>query len=128
GGGAIDVQRGMRAIQRKVKAANERVTDKSKRDTLHAPDGTHLNDLGQLAMAFAILKGLGAPADVSSVTVDARGPKLAEAKGCTVTGLTAKDGTLEFTRLDQGLPFNYGTFYGLNHRYVPVPDELNRYL
>src|SRR5438270_12355892 len=28
GGGAIDLQRGMRAIQRKVKAANERVTDK----------------------------------------------------------------------------------------------------
>jgi lysophospholipase L1-like esterase len=128
GGGAIDVQRGMRAIQRKVKAANDRVADKTKRDTLHAADGIHLNDLGQLAMAFAILKGLGAPADVSSVTVDANGPMLVEAKGCTATGLTAKDGAVEFTRLDQGLPFNYGTFYGLNYRYVPVPDELNRYL
>jgi lysophospholipase L1-like esterase len=128
GGGAIDVQRGMRAIQRKVRAANQRTADKAKHDTLHAADGIHLNDLGQLAMAFAILKGLGAPADVSSVVVDAREPKLIEAKGCTVTGLASKDGSLEFTRLDQGLPFNYSTFYGLNYRYVPVPDELNRYL
>ena len=67
GGHAIDVQRTMRGIQRKVLAANDKVADKTKRDSLHAPDGVHLTDLGQLAMAFAILKGLGAPADVSSV-------------------------------------------------------------
>ncbi len=128
GGGAIDVQRGMRAIQRKVRAANATVADKAKHATLHAADGIHLSDLGQLAMAFAILKGIGAPADVSSVAVDARGPKLIEAKGCTVSGLTAAGGGVEFTRLDEGLPFNYGVFYGLNYRFVPVPDELNRYL
>jgi hypothetical protein len=45
-----------------------------------------------------------------------------------VSDVAAKGGVLEFTRLDEGLPFNYGTFYGLNYRYVPVPDELNRYL
>ena len=45
-----------------------------------------------------------------------------------MTGLAAKDGAIEFTRLDEGLPFNYGIFYGLHYRYVPVPDELNRYL
>jgi lysophospholipase L1-like esterase len=128
GGNAIDVQRTMRAIQKKVWAANAKVLDKSKHDTLHAPDGVHLNDLGQLAMAFAILKGLGAPADVSSVAVDAAGPQLLAATGCSVTGLAAKDGAIEFTRLDDGLPFNYGIFYPLHYRYVPVPDELNRYL
>src|SRR5207247_967324 len=52
GGGAIDVQRGMRAIQRKVGAANKQTADKAKHATLHAADGIHLNDLGQLAMAF----------------------------------------------------------------------------
>jgi lysophospholipase L1-like esterase len=128
GGGAIDVQRGMRAIQRKVLAANEQAAEKSKHATLHATDGVHLNDLGQLAMAFAILKGLGAPADVSSAELDARGAKLIAARGCTVTEVSARDGALEFTRLDGGLPFNYGIFYGLNYRFVPVPGELNRYL
>ena len=44
-----------------------------------------------------------------------------------MTGVSSKDGVLEFSRLDRGLPFNYGIFYGLNYRYVPVPDQLNRY-
>jgi lysophospholipase L1-like esterase len=125
---SIDVQRTMRGIQKKVWAANERVKDPRKREALHAADGIHLNDLGQLAMAYAILKGLGAPADVSSVRLDAAAPKLLGATGCTVTKLAAKDGGLSFTRLDEGLPFNYGIFYGLHYRFVPVPDELNRYL
>lgn len=127
GGAAIDVQRGMRAIQKRVWAANVNVADKTKHTTLHAADGIHLNDLGQLAMAFAILKGLGAPAEVSSVTIDARGPKLGAASGCTIRDLVSKSDTLEFTRLDDGLPFNYGIFFGLNYRFVPIPDELNRY-
>jgi lysophospholipase L1-like esterase len=128
GGAAIDVQGNMRGIQKKIWAANGKVADKAKHDTLHAADGVHLNDLGQLAMAFAILKGLGAPADVSSVSIDAGGAKLVAAKGCAVTGLASKGGAVEFTRLDDGLPFNYGIFYGLNYRHVPVPDELNRYM
>lgn len=127
GGAAIDVQRMMRAIQKKVWEANAGVSDKSKHSTLHAADGIHLNELGQLAMAFTILKGLGAPADVSSVTIDAREPKLLLAKGCTISELSSKSGQLEFTRLDEGLPFNYGIFFGLNFRFVPIPEELNRY-
>jgi lysophospholipase L1-like esterase len=128
GGHAVDVQRTMRGIQKRVAAANEGVADKAKRDSLHAPDGVHLTDLGQLAMAFAILKGMSAPADVSAAEVDAVRGKIVRAAGCKVTDVRAKDGTVEFTRLDDGLPFNYGIFYGLNYRYVPVPDELNRYL
>ncbi len=127
GGNAIDVQRAMRGVQKKIWAANARVADKARHDSLHTGDGVHLNDLGQLAMAFGILKGLGGSAEVSSAVVDADGAKLLAAKNCTVTGLAAKGDGLEFTRLDKGLPFNYGTFYQLNYRYVPVPDELNRY-
>jgi lysophospholipase L1-like esterase len=128
GGHSIDVQRTMRGIQKKIWAANEKVADKSKHDTLHTADGVHLNDMGQLAMAFAILKGLDAPADVSSAVIDADGAKLVTAKGCTVKEFASKDGVLEFTRLDDGLPFNYGIFYTLNYRHVPVPNELNKYL
>jgi hypothetical protein len=83
-------------------------------------------------MAFAILKGLNAPAEVSAASVDANGPKIVEAKGCRVTNLSGRigeaDGSLEFDRLDDGLPVNFGTFGALQFRFVPVPDELNRYM
>jgi lysophospholipase L1-like esterase len=127
GGGAIDVQGAMRDIQRRIRAANKAGEDKAKQASLHVADGVHLNDVGQLAMAFAILKGLGAPAEVSSAVVDARDGSVREAKGCAVTAVTAKDGVVSFTRTDEGLPFNHGIFYALNYRFVPVPEELNRY-
>lgn len=134
GGEAIDVQRSMREIQKRVWAWNEKlkeankVKDETKLDSLHAADGVHLNDLGQLAMAFAILKGLGAPAEVSSATLDFAEGKLLAADGCEVTHINREDGRLEFTRLDNGLPFNHGIFFALHYRFVPVPNELNRYL
>lgn len=126
-GEAIDVQRAMRQIQKKVLQANPQSGDQT-RPTLHAADGVHLNDLGQLAMAYAILKGLGAPADVSEVEIDAGGPSLLREAGCKVCDLGKEEGGLTFTRLDEGLPFNYGLFYALHYRFVPVPDKLNRYL
>jgi lysophospholipase L1-like esterase len=134
GGEAIDVQRSMREIQKRVWAWNEKlkeankVKDEAKPDSLHLADGVHLNDLGQLAMAFAILKGLGAPADVSSATLDFAEGKLLSADGCEVTQIHREEGRLEFTRLDEGLPFNHGIFFALHYRFVPVPNELNRYL
>ncbi len=129
GGNAIDVQRTMRDIQKKVWEAN-RNADASKpqeKHTLHAADGVHLNDLGQLAMGYAILKGLGAPADVSSVTVDAGTLAVKRAQGCKVSNLGGNTNRLEFTRLDEGLPLNTETFFSLNFRFIPIPDEVNRY-
>jgi lysophospholipase L1-like esterase len=125
---SIDVQRTMRKIQRTVRAVAEQTKNEKDKPTLHTADGIHLNDLGQLAMAFAILKGLGAPADVSSATVDARGASLDEAKGCRVMNLTGDAKGLAFDRLDEGLPVNFGVFGALQFRFVPIPEELDRYL
>jgi lysophospholipase L1-like esterase len=124
GARTIDVQRAMRTVQRKVVAHNK--AHKTK-ESLHVSDGVHLSELGQVAMAWAILAGLGAPADVSSVRLDARRPRLVEARGCRVSDLAAKDGALAFTRLDRGLPLNHGLFFALHYRFVPL-HELNRYL
>ena len=134
GGEAIDVQRSMRDIQKRVWGWNEKLKeinknkDDAKQDSLHAADGVHLNDLGQLAMAFAILKGLGAPADVSSATLDFADEKVMSSVGCEVSKISRDGERLEFTRLDGGLPFNHGIFFALHFRFVPVPSELNRYL
>ena len=123
----IDILRGMRAIQRTILKFNATEPDKSKHVTLHAPDGVHLNDLGQLAMAFAILKGLGAPEHVSSMTVDAQSGNVTATDGCRVTDVAVLKNGIAFTRQDDGLPLNRGMLSSLDHRWVPIPDQLNRY-
>lgn len=128
GAGTIDVQRSMRDIQKRVWAANAATGDDKEKHTLHTPDGIHLNDVGQLAMAFAILKGLGAPADVSSVTIDADAGRVVDADGCTISDLHATGAGLEFLRLDEGLPLNFGPLGALKFRFIPIPAELNRYM
>ena len=128
GARTIDLQRPMRETQRRIMEANSRERDAEKQTKLHAEDGVHLNDLGQLAMAYAMLKGLGAPADVSSVSVDAASLKVMAADGCAVSKLDRITNGIAFTRLDRGLPLNLGILSGLNHRWVPIPEGINRYL
>ncbi|HUU23742.1 MAG TPA: SGNH/GDSL hydrolase family protein, partial [Phycisphaerae bacterium] len=125
---SIDVQREMRGIQKRVWAVNKAAKEESHKVSMHAADGAHLNELGHVAMAFAIVKGLGAPAEVSSVTLDAGQGRVVQAAGCTVRDIKTTRQQVEFTRLDAGLPLNYGLFFALHFRFVPFPDELNRYL
>lgn len=128
GAETIDVQRSMRKIQRRVVESNSRQQDKSKHTTLHASDGIHLNDLGQMAMAFSILKGLGAPADVSAASVDAASGVVSAQDGCEITSVQMKGDELSFTRLDAGLPLNLAPLWMLQGMYIPLGEELNSYL
>ena len=125
--GTIDLQRGMREVQRRILQANQTEKDPKKQTTLHLEDGVHLNDLGQLAMAFAMLKGLGAPEEVSSCKIDASNQKLISAQGCSITAIHSTTEQVTFTRQDQGLPLNLGILSGLNYRWIPIPEQLNRY-
>jgi len=72
-------------------------------------DPVHPGPPGQLMMAAALLKDLGADGFVSSATVEASG-RLSDSKGCTIDNVKAVDGKIEFDRLDAQLPF-------------PIPDE-----
>lgn len=128
GAGAIDVQRSMRAIQRRIVESNSKQPDQSKHTSLHVTDGIHLNDLGQMAMAFAILKGLGAPAEASSATIDATSAAVTAQDGCKISEIQKTDEELAFTRIDERLPFNQGPLWMLQGIYIPISDELNRYM
>jgi lysophospholipase L1-like esterase len=129
GEGRIDILREMRAIQRRVKEANAKERDEKKHETLHASDGIHLNDLGQTAMAYAILKGLGAPREVSSATIDAaESTKGKREVGCRITNVNGSPDGVDFYRSDEGLPFNQGLFFNLRYRFIPLPEEMNRYM
>src|SRR5262249_5281209 len=118
GEGSIDILRTMRQIQRHMKS--------DPKEKLHVEDGIHLNDTGQLAIAYAILKGLGAPEVVSAATIDAKAAS-GRGEGCRITNVTASADRVEFDRLDEGLPFNQGLFFNLRYRFVRLPDEMNRY-
>jgi lysophospholipase L1-like esterase len=66
-------------------------------------DAVHPGAPGQLMMAAALLKRLGAEGFVSSATISSSGE--GEVKGCTVSDVKAGDGKLAFDRLDDCLPF-----------------------
>ena len=72
-------------------------------------DPVHPGVPGQLMMAAALLKALGAEAFVSAATVDVESGK-AEAKGCAVSEIKVGPTGGTFERLDECLPF-------------PIPDE-----
>jgi lysophospholipase L1-like esterase len=127
GAGAIDISRSMRETQRRVLEANKHETDPKKQTRLHVDDGIHLNDLGQLAMAYAVIKGLDAPSEVSSATIDAANGKVVNTDGCKVSAVKTTTDGVEFTRLDQGLPLNVGIFGALNYRWIPIPEGINGY-
>lgn len=128
GAGTIDVQRSMRAAQRRMLAANAMEPDESKQARMHVEDGVHLNDLGQMSMAFAILKGLGAPAEVSAATIDARAAKVVAAESCRISGVQRQAGGVSFTRIDDRLPLNLAPLWLIEGRFVPFTVELNRYV
>jgi lysophospholipase L1-like esterase len=72
-------------------------------------DAVHPGAPGQLMMAAALLKGLGAEGFVSEATLDAAGT-VTVAKGCAISNAKADGGGLSFDRLDEALPF-------------PIPDN-----
>ena len=127
GAGTIDVQRGMREVQRRVLAANATQPDRAKHISLHVGDGVHLNDLGQMAMGYSILKGLGAPADVSTAELDAQDGTVIRDDGCVVSEVRTTGDSLAFTRLDDRLPLNQAPLWMLHGFYIPLGDQLNRY-
>jgi lysophospholipase L1-like esterase len=89
-------------------------------------DAVHPGPPGQLMMAAALLKALGAEGFVSSATLDASGA-VSEAKGCKVDAVKAKDGTLAFARLDECLPFPIPTDARAVLPLDPTILELSRY-
>ena len=127
GASTIDLSRGMREIQRRVIRSNANETDVAKHTRMHAPDGVHLNELGQLAMGYAMIKGLGAKPDISSVHVNAATAQVVQAQGCIITELQASPTAVSFRRLDTGLPWSFGILGALQYRWIPLPEELNGY-
>jgi lysophospholipase L1-like esterase len=89
-------------------------------------DGFHTSPPGGLQMAHAILTQLKAPAVVSDVTIDVPTSRVTET-ACKVTGLTADPAALEFSRLDEAIPFAIAPDYVSLLPYINNLKDLNYY-
>jgi lysophospholipase L1-like esterase len=89
-------------------------------------DAVHPGPIGHTVMAWAILKGLGAPGLVSRVQVDCASGKAAT-EGCKVENLKAANNTVSFERLDEALPMPIDEKAGPALKLAPILEELDRY-
>jgi lysophospholipase L1-like esterase len=89
------------------------------------PDSVHTDSDGGLLMAYAILTGLKAPAMVSEATVGQVGD--AQTTRCAVTNVKRGDGSIEFDRLDDSLPFPTTAEWDGMLPYVNNLTDLNWY-
>jgi len=93
-------------------------------------DAIHPGPAGHTIMAWAILKGLGAPAVVSRVEFDLTrfyGRRLRCADHCKVSKARYSQGILSFDRIDAALPMPIDARAVTALKLAPILDDLNRY-
>ncbi len=94
------------------------------------PGGVHPNWAGHLVMAWAILRGMHAPAEVSSLEINVKGKKVVSATNCKVKDLKIDGGGVSFVRIDNALPWpipQAGRFVLKVPDFDPIQD-LSRYM
>jgi len=89
-------------------------------------DAVHPGSPGQALMAWAILKGLNFPSQVSDVAIDAASGQLVAARNCKVTDVNGSADGVRFQRLDSALPFFPAEAESVL-KWVPIREELNQY-
>lgn len=94
--------------------------------TIGGGDAVHPGPPGQTLMAWAVLKGLGATAQVSDVDIDAAKSK-AKTQHCKVEHLKATADHVSFDRLDEALPLPIDERAESALKLAPVLDDLSQY-
>jgi lysophospholipase L1-like esterase len=90
-------------------------------------DAIHPGPIGQTLMAWAILKGLGAPALVSRADIDIVAKTVVVAEACRIQNLKVAGGAISFDRLDDALPMPIDPAAEPALKLAPILNELNRY-
>jgi lysophospholipase L1-like esterase len=105
-------------------AALQKARDASATNRINGGDAVHPGPSGQIMMAWAILKGLGAPALVSAVEING---KKATGHNCTVSSLQRDKMGLKFSRMDNAVPFYIPKEARSILQWVPVVEDLDQY-
>jgi lysophospholipase L1-like esterase len=90
-------------------------------------DAVHPGPPGHTLMAWAILKGLGAPAAVSRAEIAAPAGTVVAAENCAISNVKVADSGLTFDRLDEALPMPVDARAEAALKLAPVLDDLSRY-
>lgn len=90
-------------------------------------DGFHTSPSGGLLMAHSILKGLNAPALVSSAKLTVGETVAATGENCTITGAAKTATGVSFERLDKALPMPVQADWATVLPYVGDLKDLNDY-
>jgi hypothetical protein len=95
-------------------------------DFVGGGDAVHPGPIGHTVMAWAILKGLGAPSLVSRVAVDVPSQKVS-AEGCQAKDLKVNGATISFERADEALPMPIDEKAAAALKLAPILEDLDRY-
>jgi lysophospholipase L1-like esterase len=90
-------------------------------------DAVHPGPIGHTLMAWAILKGVSAPPEVSQAEIDLPAGTVAGAEKCAISNVKVADGGLTFDRLDEALPMPIDARAEPALKLAPVLDDLSRY-
>jgi lysophospholipase L1-like esterase len=90
-------------------------------------DAVHPGPIGHTLMAWAILKGMGAPADVSTAEIADPAGTVTASEHCAISNVKAADGGLSFDRLDEALPMPIDARAEAALKLAPVLDDLSRW-
>jgi len=90
-------------------------------------DAVHPGPIGHTVMAWAILKGLGAPALVSRAELDCGANKVTATEACRISNLKVANGTVSFDRLDEALPMPIDSRAEQALKLAPILDDLDQY-
>jgi len=90
-------------------------------------DAVHPGPIGHTVMAWAVLKGLGAPALVSRAEIDAQAGKAGQTDHCRIDNLSCTAEKVVFDRLDDAQPMPIDERAVPALKLAPITAELNRY-
>jgi lysophospholipase L1-like esterase len=89
-------------------------------------DAVHPGPAGQSLMAYAILKGMHFPTQVSTVEIDLAASDRVKTVNCQVTGLVRAGDGIHFQRQDAALPFFPEEAKAIL-KWAPILEEFNAY-
>jgi len=95
--------------------------------TIGGGDPVHPGPVGHTIMAWAILKGLGAPAAVSSAEVNGVSGKVVSTTGCQIAEAKVAAGVVSFKRMDAALPLPLDPAAEAVTKLIPLLADLSRY-
>jgi lysophospholipase L1-like esterase len=90
-------------------------------------DAVHPGPVGHTVMAWAVLKGLGATANVSRAEINSMTKKVVAVEGCRLEHMEQAGGVVSFDRLDDALPMPIDERAEGALKLAPIQDELNRF-